>query len=296
MWLGWELVRFWRDDITLSTTRPTRVSLFRIFRIGFALSPLVGVHLALLAIPFVPLTWTSVILFLVVTRIAGLGVTVGLHRYLSHRAFRTSRWFQFLLAASGCCAMQKGPLWWVAHHRDHHKHSDTPLDPHSPVSGSLWHGHAGWLFTADRMEPDFSRVKDLTVYRELVWLDKLWMIPGLLMALGCFLLDGWSGVVYGFCAAVVLVFQVTFAVNSFGHRFGPQRFATGDGSRNNFLLGVLAMGDGWHNNHHRAPTSARHGLAWYEIDQSYLFIRFLRAIGIVWAVRQPPPAVVVAAA
>lgn len=228
-------------------------------------------------------------MIVVVTRIIGLGITVGFHRYFSHRSFKTTRWCQFLLAAAGCAALQKGPLWWVIHHRLHHKHSDTPDDPHSPVVDGFFHGHLGWLFTRDLMRPDHGLVKDLTKYPELVWLDRLWMIPGLLMAAACYACLGWNGVIYGYCLSVVLIFEVTFAVNSIGHLWGRQRFATGEGSRNNAVLGYLAMGDGWHNNHHRAPYSARHGFAWYEFDMSYQFIRLLALLGLAWDVKQPPP-------
>lgn len=261
----------------------------RAARIGFALSPLVGAHLALLAAPLVPPTVWSLALVLVVTRFTGLGITVGFHRYFSHRSFKTSRWFQFALAVAGCSAMQKGPLWWVVHHRLHHQHSDRDGDPHSPVKDGFWYGHCGWLFTRDLIDPDRRLVRDWLRFPELVWLDRLWMVPGLLLAGVCYAALGWAGLLYGFCLSVVLVFQVTFAVNSFGHLFGPRRFNTGEGSRNNLVLGYLAMGDGWHNNHHRAPGSARHGFAWYEFDFSYLAIRGLRWVGLVWGVRLPPP-------
>jgi stearoyl-CoA desaturase (delta-9 desaturase) len=263
---------------------------YRATRIAFSLSPLIAVHLALGAIPFVEFTVWSVVAVVVVTRVTGLGITAGFHRYFSHHAFKTSRAFQFLLAAAGCTALQKGPLWWVIHHRLHHKHSDTPADPHSPVVDGLIHGHVGWLFTRDMMNPDARLVRDLAKYPELVWLDRLWLVPGLLLAAACFAALGWNGLIYGYCLSVVLVFQVTFAVNSIGHRWGPQRFDTGEGSRNNAVLGYLAMGDGWHNNHHRAPYSARHGFAWYELDMTYAFIRLMAAFGLVWDLKQPPAA------
>lgn len=261
----------------------------RATRVGFSLSPLVAVHLALGAIPFVEFTVWSAVAIVVVTRVIGFGITVGFHRYFSHRSFKTTRWFQFLLACAGSAALQKGPLWWVAHHRLHHKHSDTPEDPHSPVVNGFLFGHAGWLFTQDLMRPDERPVRDLAKFRELVWLDRLWMVPGLLAAAACYACLGWSGLIYGYCLSVVLIFQITFAVNSIGHLWGRQRFATGEGSRNNLVLGYLAMGDGWHNNHHRAPYSARHGFAWYEFDMSYRFIQLLARLGLVWGVKTPSP-------
>jgi stearoyl-CoA desaturase (delta-9 desaturase) len=279
---------------TATTSAPvvvgeTSPAWYRVLRIVLSLSPLLAVHLALLAIPLIEWSWWYLLWILVLTRIAGLGVTVALHRYFSHRSFKTSRWFQFVLACVGCTALQKGPLWWAIHHRLHHKHSDTPEDPHSPVVDGFLYGHLGWLFARDLMHPDQKLVHDLAKYPELVWLDRLWMLPGLLLAAACFALGGWGGLVYGYCLSVVLVFQVTFAVNSIGHLFGPQRFDTGEGSRNNLILGYLAMGDGWHNNHHRAPTSARHGFAWYEFDFSYQFIRLLALVSLAWDVKEPPP-------
>jgi stearoyl-CoA desaturase (Delta-9 desaturase) len=274
---------------------PGRPLVFRAARVGLALTPLLLVHLSLLALPFIPPTLAAVVILVVVTRVAGLGITVGFHRGLAHHAYRTSRAFRFLLAAAGCTALQKGPLWWVVHHRKHHAHSDVPGDVHSPVVDGFWYAHAGWLFVNDLNRPDHGTVRDLTRYPELVWLDRLWMVPGAAAAGLCYWLDGWAGLVWGFGLGTVLVFQVTFAVNSLGHRWGRQRFATGEGSRNNAVLGILGMGDGWHNNHHRTPRSARHGLAWYEFDMSYQTIRLFRAVGLVWDVRQPPAAVLAAA-
>ena len=264
---------------------------FRATRIGLSLSPLIAVHLALIAIPFLEWSWWYLLAIFVLTRIAGLGVSIGLHRYCSHRAFKTSRVVHFLLAAAGCVALQKGPLWWSVHHRLHHRHSDEPGDPHSPVVDGFLYGHVGWLFANDLMHPDESVVHDLKKYPELVWLDRFWMVPGLLIAGACFAIGGWGLLVYGYCLSVAAIFQITFAVNSVGHLFGPQRFQTGDGSRNNFVLGLLAMGDGWHNNHHRAPSSARHGFAWYEYDMSYMVIRTMALVGLVWDVKLPPPGV-----
>ncbi|MCE9564652.1 MAG: acyl-CoA desaturase [Planctomycetes bacterium] len=262
---------------------------YRVTRIGLSLLPLISVHLALFAIPFIEFSWWYLLWVLVLTRFMGLGITVGFHRYFSHRSFKTPRLIQFCLAVAGCTALQKGPLWWAIHHRLHHRHSDEPGDPHSPVVDGFFYGHMGWLFARDLMHPDEKVVHDLVKYPELVWLDRFWMLPAFLLAGACFAVGDWGGLVYGYCLSVVLVFQITFAVNSIGHMFGPQRFETGEGSRNNPVLGYLAMGDGWHNNHHRAPTSARHGFAWYEFDMSYMFIRTMKLVGLAWDIKQPPP-------
>ena len=264
-------------------TRPVRAALL--------VGPLLLVHLALFAIPFVAFSSWAIAAIPLVGFFVGFGVTVGFHRYFAHHAFKTSRWFQFLLAFAGSAALQKGLLWWVVHHRIHHRHSDEPGDPHSPVLDGFWSAHAGWLVSRDLLNPNLEPVKDLTRFPELVWLDRLWALPGLLVAGACYACLGWSGVVCSYCLTVAVAFQVTFAVNSVGHLFGSQRFNTGDGSRNNWLIGILALGEGWHNNHHRAPASARHGFAWYEFDASYLFIRLLAGLGLVWDVKQPPAAV-----
>jgi stearoyl-CoA desaturase (delta-9 desaturase) len=262
-------------------------SCYRVARLAVFKWPLIAVHLALFAIPFVEFTFWSFVEFFILTRISGLGITVGYHRCLAHRSFKASRPVQFALAVAGCTALQNGPLWWTAHHRMHHRNSDTPRDPHSPVVNGFLYGHMGWLFVYEMLFPDMSLVKDLTKFPELVWLERLWMIPGPMMALVCYVCFGMSGLIFGYCLGIVLMFHVTFAINSIGHLWGTQRFATGDGSRNNVILGVLAMGEGWHNNHHRAPSSARHGFMWYEFDLSYQFIRLLSVLGLAWDVKQP---------
>jgi stearoyl-CoA desaturase (delta-9 desaturase) len=195
---------------------------------------------------------------------------------------------QFLLAVMGCVAIQKGPLWWSAKHRSHHRHTDEEGDPHSPVRDGFWHGHMGWLFARDHLTVDRCLMKDFAKFPELVWLDRLWMLPGLLFATGCYLALGWGGVVVGYCLPLAILHQLTYMVNSLGHRVGSKRFATGDESRNNPLLAVMTLGEGWHNNHHHTPYSARFGFAWYELDAGYLFIRLLAFFRLVWDVKVPP--------
>lgn len=263
----------------------------RVARVALAVGPVVAVHFALVAIPSVEFTVWCAVAMLAVSRFVGLGVTAGFHRGLAHHAFKTSRLFQFLLAAAGCAALQKGPLWWVAQHRLHHKHSDTEDDPHSPVVKNFLHAHLGWLFRRDPALADTKLVRDLAQYPELVWLDRFWLVPGFLVAGASYAILGWPGVVYGYCLTIVLVTHVTYGINSFGHLFGRRRFETPDASRNNAPLGILALGEGWHNNHHRHPRSARQGLAWWEFDETYLFLRVLKWLGLVWDVKLPPHAV-----
>ncbi len=252
--------------------------------------PIVGAHLGCLAFFWIEPSRLDWLLFLALTYTRGLAITVGFHRYFSHRSFKTSRAFQFLLAALGCTLFQMGPLWWAAHHRKHHRHSDQDEDLHSPRHGFLW-SHFLWAYTPRMTEPDWGTVRDFTRYPEMRALEKFCHLPGLLLAGACYLAGGWPAVVVGFCFSTVLVYFLTNSVNSFGHLFGPRNFDTRDDSRNNLLLGYMALGDGWHNNHHHYPKSAHHGFYWWEWDTSYRAIRLLRRLGLVWDVRTVPDCV-----
>ncbi len=215
------------------------------------------------------------------------GITGGYHRYFSHRAFKTSRAFQFLLALLGCAATQKGPLWWAAHHRRHHAYSDQPGDVHSPREG-FWHAHQGWIFGGRWDATELARVPDLAAFPELVWLDRWHVVPPLALAFGCWAVGGLPGLVWGFCVSTTLLWHATYTINSLSHRFGTQRYATGDDSRNNFWLALLTLGEGWHNNHHFYMASARQGFFWWEIDPTYYVLRGLAVLGIVRDLREPP--------
>lgn len=233
-----------------------------------------------------------------------LGITVGFHRLFTHQAFETNRGVQCVLVILGSMAVQGSLLKWVALHRRHHQHSDREDDPHSPhhSGGSLlgllrgfWHAHLGWVFQPD--PPNLSHyVQDLRrngLVRRLSALFPVWVAAGLLLPalLGGLLTLSWMGVVLGLLwgglARIFLVHHVTWSVNSICHLWGRRPFATGDHSRNNWLLGLLALGEGWHNNHHAYPTSARHGLKWWQFDLSYGVIRLLAWVGLVWKVKSP---------
>jgi stearoyl-CoA desaturase (delta-9 desaturase) len=218
-----------------------------------------------------------------------VGITVGYHRYFAHRSYKTGRVTRFALAGLGCTALQKGPLWWAAQHRHHHRHSDTPEDVHSPVAGGLVWAHVGWVFSPRWNDGDPAAVRDLSRFPELRWLDRLHWVPAALLAGLCFLTGGWSGVVVGFFGASVLSHHAVFLVNSACHLWGRRRFATPDASRNNAVVAVLTLGEGWHNNHHHYQSSANQGFRWWEIDPGYYLIRLLAWAGLVWDVRTPPP-------
>jgi len=253
----------------------------------FASIPFISVHIVCLAAFFTGMHAFDWMLcgFLYFVRM--FGITAGYHRYFSHRAYKTSRLFQFMLACLGCSALQKGPLWWCAHHRHHHRFSDTEDDPHSPVVGTLVSSHVGWLFDPKNDQTHWTSIRDWLKFPELLWLNRYHWIPGILLGTLCWLAGGWSGLVIGFFVSTVLLYHGTFTVNSLCHLFGRRRYATKDDIRNNPLVAALTLGEGWHNNHHYYQSSANQGFFWWEIDVSYYIIRLLGLCGIVWDIRKP---------
>jgi stearoyl-CoA desaturase (delta-9 desaturase) len=246
--------------------------------------------------------WVELGLLIGMYVLTALGITVGFHRLFTHKSFETNGVVQCVFAILGSMAVQGSLLQWVAQHRRHHQHSDD--DPHSPhtkgkgflgLVRGLWHAHLGWVFTGDT--PDLARyVKDLRqsrLLRAVSFLFPLWVVVGLLLptALGGLLTWSWTGallgLLWGGLARVFLVHHVTWSVNSVCHLWGGRPYRTGDHSRNNFVVGVISMGEGWHNNHHAFPTSARHGLRWWQVDISYWVIRGLALFGLAWKVRTP---------
>jgi stearoyl-CoA desaturase (delta-9 desaturase) len=217
------------------------------------------------------------------------GLMAGYHRYFSHRSFKTSRPFQFFLALLGTLGYQKGPLWWASHHRFHHRYSDTYLDYHSPIQRSFLYSHCGWFLDKNNRETKYDRVADLARYPELVWLDNWNLIPVFSLAVILFFLFGWRGLVWGFCVNTILIWHAIHAIGSFGHRFGGyRRFITADNSRNKWFIALALLGEGWHNNHHFYPSSARQGFVWWEIDTAYYILKLMNWIGLIWDLRVPP--------
>ncbi|MGH7298413.1 MAG: acyl-CoA desaturase [Polyangiaceae bacterium] len=244
-----------------------------------------GVHGLCLLAPFVAFSWRVAVVAVASFVLQTLGVTAGYHRYFSHHAFRTGRVFQLVLGWLGCAAMQNGPLWWASGHRRHHRYSDRVGDLHSPVLGGFWHAHLGWVLSGANDHPDLANVRDFSRYPELRLLDRFKWVPTLTTGLLCGLILGLPGVVWGLGIATTLAFHAPLFVNSAGHVWGSQRFQTNDSSRNNAVLGVLVLGEGWHNNHHHDPSAARHGFAWWEIDVTFYVIWLLSKVGIVSGVR-----------
>jgi stearoyl-CoA desaturase (delta-9 desaturase) len=214
-------------------------------------------------------------------------ITAGYHRYFSHRSFKTSRAFQFVLALLGTSALQNGPIWWASWHRHHHRYADGPNDPHSPLQHGFWNAHMGWFLDTRSDHPDTSNVEDLKRFPELRFLDRHKWLPLVAYAVGCYAIAGVSGLVWGFSLSSILVLHATALINSLGHVRGTRRYETSDTARNNAFLAVLTLGEGWHNNHHHAQSSARQGFFWWEIDVTYYTLRVLSWFGIIWRVRVP---------
>ena len=249
------------------------------------------------AMHFVPLlafvtgvTTRAVVLCLVLFWARIFFITGGYHRYFAHRSYKTNRAFQFVLAFGGGTAVQKGALWWAAHHRDHHRYSDGELDIHSPQRG-FWWSHWGWILCDKYAATDYSRIKDFAKYPELVWLNKNDIVPPIVLGVFTYLVAGWSGVVLGFFLSTVMLWHATFAINSLAHVFGKRRYATEDTSRNSLPLALLTFGEGWHNNHHSYQASVRQGFYWWEIDVSYYIIKALSWVRITRDLKVPSAAV-----
>lgn len=274
--------------------RLTRSDLVRVI-------PFILMHMACFSVFFVGVSWIAVAVAIVVYFTRVFGLTAFYHRYFSHRAFKTSRWFQFMGAAIGAAAVQRGPLWWAAHHREHHRHSDGPGDVHSPhVHGFLW-SHMGWFMARKNYELQGDGLKDLWRYPELRFLDRHDYMAPTALAIAMYLLGaacerwapglgttGWQMLVWGFLISTTALYHVTYAINSLAHTLGTRRYPTRDESRNNLWLALVTFGEGWHNNHHYYPSSARQGFYWWEIDITYYILRALSTLGIVWDLRTVP--------
>jgi stearoyl-CoA desaturase (delta-9 desaturase) len=216
------------------------------------------------------------------------GITAGYHRYFSHRSYETSRPFQFLLALLGTLTAQKGVLWWAGNHRHHHTYSDQPEDVHSPRQrGFVW-SHVGWILSHEHDATRWDRMKDFAKVPELVWLNKYNLLPSTILGVSMYLIGGTDLLYFGFFFPIVALWHATFCINSLTHIFGRRVYATTDDSKNSLVLGLLTLGEGWHNNHHHYQHSARQGFRWYEIDISYYVLRALAAIGLVWNLREVP--------
>lgn len=231
-------------------------------------------------------------------------ITGFYHRYFSHRSFHTSRAMQFVFAALGNTAVQRGALWWAAVHRHHHKHADRDYDVHSPGLSGFWWAHIGWMTSGKNFPTNYDSIRDLARFPELVFLNRFDLLVPLVYGLALFAFGealhvfvpglGTSGgqmFVWGFFVSTVVLLHGTLFINSLAHGFGSRRFRTEDDSRNNFFLALIALGEGWHNNHHRYMGAARQGFYWWEIDVTYYLLKVLSWLGLIWDLKPVPRSV-----
>ena len=302
-WLGRTLRRWFDTSAALEVdeAREDKIDWLRA-------APFVALHLACLGVIWVGVSPIALIVGAALYAVRMFALTGFYHRYFAHRTFQTSRPVQFFFALIGAACVQRGPLWWAAHHRNHHRHADTGRDPHSPgIYGFLW-SHMGWFLTPRNFRTDLSRVPDLAKYPELRWLDRFDIaIPVLLAAamygLGVLLQHtapqlGTSGgqmLVWGFFVSTIVLFHATVTINSLAHRYGSRRYDTKDNSRNNVWLALLTFGEGWHNNHHFFPGSSRQGFRWWEVDVTWYGLKLMSMLGLVHGLK-PIPAWVLAKA
>ncbi|TGM52431.1 acyl-CoA desaturase [Leptospira vanthielii] len=246
------------------------------------------VQATVLTVFTVPFSWSLVWVAVGSYFLRMFGITAAYHRYFSHASFKTSRVFQFVLAWIGAMAMQKGPLWWAAHHRNHHKYSDTEKDIHSPSRKGFWYSHMFWFLRDDYNDYEAKLIPDFYKYPELRFLDRYHWIAPLSYAVLLYTVGGWGWLVYGYAVSTFVLGHATWTINSLSHVYGSVRYDSRDTSKNNLWLALLTMGEGWHNNHHYYCSSANQGFYWYEVDVSYYILKTLSWFGVVWDLKKPP--------
>jgi stearoyl-CoA desaturase (Delta-9 desaturase) len=262
--------------------------------------PFIMMHIACIGVIWVGVSWVAIAVAAFLYLIRMFAITAFYHRYFSHKAFRTSRFTQFMFALIGAASVQRGPLWWAAHHRHHHRHADTDLDIHSPRHG-FFRSHMGWFLTKRGFATNFSSIQDLTKFPELRYLDRFDVLVPVVLAFTLYGVGSWlqasmpqlhtSGsqlLVWGFFVSTIVLFHATVTINSLAHRWGTRRYDTKDDSRNNWFLAIITLGEGWHNNHHHFPGAARQGFKWWEIDVSYVALRMMSWFGLVWDLKTIP--------
>jgi len=294
--IQWVDADYGNDDLAAIAAKPDRVEWIRAL-------PFIVLHIGCLAVFWVGWSWVAVGAAVAMYLVRMFAITGFYHRYFSHRTFQTSRAAQFLFAVLGASAVQRGPLWWSYQHRHHHQHSDEDEDVHSPCRRGFWWAHVGWITSGRNFPTDYSQVRDLGKYPELVFLNRFdSLVPALLGAalffLGALLHRWWPGLgvtagqmfVWGFIISTTVLFHATSSINSLAHLLGKRRYETSDNSRNSLLLALITLGEGWHNNHHRFMSATRQGFYWWEIDISYYLLKMLSWTGLIWNLRPVPRA------
>ena len=263
--------------------------------------PFIAMHLACFSVIWVGWSRTAVVTAVTLYIVRMLAITGFYHRYFSHKTFRTSRWFQFVMAVAGNTSVQRSPLWWAAHHRFHHLNADTEQDIHSPRKQGLLWSHMGWITSKTNFKTRLKMIPDFTKFPELLFLDRFdTIVPAvfavLVFSFGVFLekffpalgTNGMQMLVWGFVISTVFLAHGTFTINSLSHKFGTIRYPTDDDSRNNLLLSLVTLGEGWHNNHHHYSAATRQGFYWWEIDITYYFLLLLNRMGLIWDLKSVP--------
>jgi stearoyl-CoA desaturase (delta-9 desaturase) len=264
------------------------------------LIPFILLHISCLAVLWVGVSWFAVGFMLIFYLIRMFAITAFFHRYLAHKTFKTSRLVQFFFLLIGTMSAQRGPLWWAAHHRVHHRHTDTEIDPHSSQHG-FWYSHIGWFLNQQNFSTRKDLIKDWLKYPELTWLDRFSLPIVIFTAIAIYAMGDWLSVAYpslntsgaqllvwGFVISTVLLIHATLCINSLAHRYGHRDFETDDQSRNNLFLAIITLGEGWHNNHHFYAGSVRQGFYWWQIDVSYYILKLMSYFGLVWSMNPVP--------
>lgn len=282
------------EDWATVRAKPDRVEWVRVL-------PFAVLHLGCLGVIWVGWSWPAVAVAVGLYFVRMFAITAFYHRYFSHKTFHTTRAAQFLFALLGATAVQRGPLWWSYQHRHHHRHSDDEADVHSPTVRGFWWSHIGWITSARNFPTDYNEVRDLAQFPELVFLNRFDTLVPLLLALGLFGVGhelhtarptwgvtGGQLLVWGFFISTTVLFHATSSINSLAHLLGRRRYNTDDNSRNSFLLALVTLGEGWHNNHHRYMASVRQGFYWWEVDISYYLLKLLSFTGLIWSLKPVP--------
>ncbi len=263
--------------------------------------PLIFMHLMCFGVVWVGWSWTAVGVAVLLYFVRMFAITGFYHRYFSHKAFRTHRFWQFMFGVLGSSCVQRGPLWWAAHHRHHHRFTDQEQDVHSPSRHGFWWSHIGWLTSRANFPTNYKYVAEWAKYPELRWLNRFDTVVPILLAVALYVFGSLLGhfapqlgtngiqmVVWGFFISTTVLLHATVTINSFDHMYGSRRYNTPDTSRNNPLLALITLGEGWHNNHHHYAVSARQGFCWWEIDLTYYLLVFMSWLGIIWDLRDVP--------
>lgn len=283
---------FDNSNVDIQSLRDDKIDWFRII-------PFILIHLVCLAVIWVGVSPFALMIAFISYFIRMFAITAFYHRYFSHRTFKVHRLTQAVFAIIGATASQRGPLWWAAHHRHHHKHSDKESDRHSPSNGFL-HSHMQWFLKDENFHTETHRVKDLAKFPELRFIDRYDVFFPILLIIFLYFLgeivnyiqpefhtNGWQLVIWGYFISTVFLSHITYCINSLAHVFGSRTYNTDDNSRNNFILAILTLGEGWHNNHHCAPGTVKQGFKWWQIDVSYYIVKFMEKLGLVWDLRYP---------